>query len=89
MLQVALVMLFIYYLPSYYGIRALFQSPNVVIIYILGNFQTVLFITKSCPCNIQRIFPAVKIQTFYWKNVDVFNIFAQNIDCGYMLEPPR
>ena len=23
------------------------------------------------------------------KNSDIFNIFAQNIDCGYSLEPPR
>ena len=26
---------------------------------------------------------------FHWKNFDIFNIFAQNIDCGYMLEPPQ
>ena len=23
------------------------------------------------------------------ENFDIFPIFAQNIDCGYMLEPPR
>ena len=23
------------------------------------------------------------------KNFDMFNTFAQNIDCGYMLEPPH
>ena len=23
------------------------------------------------------------------KNLDTFNYFAQNIDCGYTLEPPR
>ena len=23
------------------------------------------------------------------KNSDIFHIFAQNIDCGYSLEPPR
>ena len=23
------------------------------------------------------------------KNSDIFHIFAQNIDCGYLLEPPR
>ena len=26
---------------------------------------------------------------FHWKNFDMFNIFVQNIDCRYMLEPPR
>ena len=25
----------------------------------------------------------------HWKNFDIFLIFAQNIDCGYTLEPPR
>ena len=28
-------------------------------------------------------------ENFQWKNFDIFLIFAQNIDCGYMLEPPR
>ena len=31
----------------------------------------------------QRLFSEAK---FHWKN---FGIFAQNIDCGYTLEPPR
>ena len=26
---------------------------------------------------------------FQLKKIDIFLIFAQNIDCGYMLEPPR
>ena len=34
-------------------------------------------------------FSAVKIENFHQKNVDIFLIFAQNIDCGYTLEPPR
>ena len=37
-------------------------------------------ITKTCPC---------KIENFHQKNLDIFLIFAQNIDCGYTLEPPR
>ena len=32
------------------------------------------------------VYPAVKI---HWKKFTVFNIFAQNIDCGYTLELPR
>ena len=36
-----------------------------------------------------EIFSAVKIENFTRKNFDIFNIFAQNIDCGYSLEPPR
>ena len=45
--------------------------------------------TKNWLCNTQ-IFPqVVKIENFYDKEFDIFLIFAQNIDCGYMLEPPR
>ena len=41
---------------------------------------------KISPYNIQHFFSAVKMR----KNVekfDIFLIFAQNTDCGYMLEP--
>ena len=44
-------------------------------------------ITKTCPCN-KEIFLALKIEHFLLKNFDIFLIFAQNIDCGYTLEPP-
>ena len=30
-----------------------------------------------------------KIDNFQRKIFDIFLIFAQNIDCGYTLEPPR
>ena len=30
-----------------------------------------------------------KIDNFQRKSFDIFLIFAQNIDCGYTLEPPR
>ena len=36
-----------------------------------------------------EIFCALKIENFQRKNFDIFLIFAQNIDCGYSLEPPR
>ena len=26
---------------------------------------------------------------FHWKNIHIFNIYAQNIDCGYTLGPRR
>ena len=45
-------------------------------------------ITKTRPCNIQRFFKLLKLKIFgrlKKKNL----IFAQNIDCGYTLEPPR
>ena len=36
-----------------------------------------------------EIFIALKIENFQLKNFDIFLIFAQNINCGYTLEPPR
>ena len=30
-----------------------------------------------------------KPENFQIKNSDIFHISAQNIDCGYSLEPPR
>ena len=36
-----------------------------------------------------EIFLALKIENFRLKNFDIFLIFAQNIHCGYTLEPPR
>ena len=38
---------------------------------------------------IYSFFLAFKMENFHQKNVDIFLIFAQNIDCGYALEPPR
>ena len=37
----------------------------------------------------ENFFSAVKVEHFVGKNDDIFNIHAQNIDCGYTLEPPR
>ena len=34
-------------------------------------------------------FSAVKIENFFRKIFEIFNIFAQNIDRGYTLEPPH
>ena len=36
-----------------------------------------------------EIFSGSKNENFHWKIFDIFLIFAQNIDCGYTLEPPR
>ena len=36
-----------------------------------------------------EIFLALKTEKIQLKNFDIFLIFAQNIDCGYTLEPPR
>ena len=43
-------------------------------------------ITKTCPYNIQPFFLTEKNETFVKKKMILFKNFAQNIDCGYMLE---
>ena len=48
-----------------------------------------LYITKTCPCNIQQLFTIVKKDNFQMINYDIFLIFAQKIDSGYTLEPPH
>ena len=54
-------------------IRKLFSSPSL---------------RKHAYLNILKIFPP-KNENFQIKNSDIFHISAQNIDCGYSLEPPR
>ena len=34
-------------------------------------------------------FDGCQNDNFHMKNYDIFLIFAQNIDCGYTLEPPH
>ena len=44
---------------------------------------------ENLPMQYTEIFLALKIESFQLKKFDIFLIFAQNIDCGYTLEPPR
>ena len=39
--------------------------------------------------KIYRKFHLQKLKIFRLKNSDMYHISAQNIDCGYSLEPPR
>ena len=43
---------------------------------------------KHAYSNILKILPS-KNENFQLKSSDMFHISAQNIDCGYSLEPPR
>ena len=36
-----------------------------------------------------EIFKVLENENFQQKMFDIFLIYAQNIDCGYKLEPPR
>ena len=44
---------------------------------------------ENTPMQYTGIFHSLKIDNFQMKNCDSFLIFAQNIDCGYTLEPPQ
>ena len=50
--------------------------------------QSLLTLRKHAYSNILKILPP-KNENFQIKNSDIFSISVQNIDCGYLLEPPR
>ena len=50
---------------------------------------SLIYITQTCLCNMQRLFLVVKIKFLDAKNMIFFLNLAQNINFGYMLEPPR
>ena len=56
---------------------------------IQSLMQTVkMSLRKHAYSNILKFLPP-KYENFQMKNSDNFHISAQNIDCGYSLEPPR
>ena len=67
----------------------IFSANQKVPRHIITKTCPCIIITKICPCNIQRTFSALKIENLYWQNLVTFNMFAQNIYCGYTLEPSR
>ena len=50
---------------------------------------SVYSITKTRLFKYTESFTSKKTKIFQIKNSDIFHISAQNIDCGYSLEPPR
>ena len=57
--------------------------------YMNHNVKTLrLSLRKHAYSNILKLLPP-KIEKNQIKNSDIFNISAQNVDCGYSLEPPR
>ena len=55
---------------------------------ILLSTNTYKSLRKHTYSNILRILPP-KNENFQIENSGSFHISAQNIDCGYLLEPPR
>ena len=44
---------------------------------------------ENSPIQIYKKISPLKTENFQMKNSDIFHISAQNMDCGYSLEPPR
>ena len=77
------VSLYIYIKVGYKGVyitRTCFHDAVTLRVYIRTH-KAFIAITITCLCNIQRILSVI---CFYF-----LLIFAQNIDCWYMLEPPN
>ena len=55
----------------------------------LVRSMNMICIMKTLPCNIQRCFRNAKNLNFLLLNFDIFLIFSQNMDCGYMIELPQ
>ena len=77
---------------------------NFVVVSMLTNRDTVILISAfvfaaytcivlshyaNTPVQYTAIFHGCKNVHFQMKFVNIFLIFAQNIDCGYTLEPPQ
>ena len=53
------------------------------------NLASQVLITRTSLFKYTENFTTKKNESFQIKNADFFHISAQNIDCGYSLEPPR
>ena len=56
---------------------------------LITELTTLAVHYENTPIQIYRKFHLQKIEKNSYKNSDIFHISAQNIDCGYSLEPPR
>ena len=56
---------------------------------ILGHHLYYTSHYENMPIQIYRKHLTLKIENFQIKIASIFLISAQNIDCGYSLEPPR
>ena len=52
------------------------------------DYERTFSLRKHAYSNILQIL-SPKNENFQIKNSDIFHVSAQNIDCGYSLEPPR
>ena len=77
---------------KYISVTVRFECDSVYDVDAALNFAMNHFCHESLRKHAHAIYKnffGCKNENFYWKNFDIFLIFAQNIDCGYTLEPPR
>ena len=66
------------------NLRSVYAFPVAITIYF-----TMIDITKTRLFKYIENFTSKNVKKNQIKNADIFHISAQNIDCGYSLEPPR
>ena len=69
-------------------------NPSSYVVNFIGpqfsvHYNQFMLHYENMPMQYTETFKVVKNENFQYKNFDIFLIFAQNIDCGYTLEPPR
>ena len=71
------------YLFSFFYFNVTISTLNI------GMPELLMIHYENTPIQIYRNFHLQKPENFQIKNSDIFHISAQNIDCGYLLEPPH
>ena len=72
---------------AWHGASRHHESASTSHLFLEKITGRILAITETCPCNYRNFFQKKKMKISL-ENFDMFLIFAQNIDCGYTLEPP-
>ena len=77
----------------YVGMRTILAKMRQMVNLIFENRRSLFDVNQNyyenMPIQIYWKFYHQKNENFQMKNSDIFHISAQNIYCGYSLEPPR
>ena len=64
-------------------------TPLVKVTFLRTSLHNFTGHYANTPMQYTALFHGCKNVNFQMKNHNIFLIFAQNIDCGYTLEPPH
>ena len=79
-----------YYIIWYFcSLYAIFSSPEAADTCMENSVLIYQVQYANIPMQYTMNFSTAKNENFKLKNLDIFLMFAQNIDCGYSLEPPH